>query len=116
MNMCVEVYDRALRDPTGACIAEKNPALIKFNNAILALKKQGVAVERYDLRLCHDAYIENDLVRFMLQKRGIGILPVTLIRGRVIKMGEYPSYEEICKQLGIEPLKKPRPITLYIDC
>ena len=37
------------------------------------------------------------------------------IDGQVFKTGEYPSYEELCKALGIEPLQKGKPLTMQFE-
>ncbi len=47
--MKVEIYDPALCCSSGLCGPEVDPILVKINDAILALKKQGVEVERFNL-------------------------------------------------------------------
>jgi hypothetical protein len=111
----IVIYDPPMCCSSGVCGPSVDNALIKINDAILALKKQGVEVERYDLRRNYTTFLENDHVREILQKQGVKQLPITIIREKVFKTSEYPRYEEICEALGIEPLQKAKPITLNIE-
>jgi len=87
--------------------------LVKMNDAALALIKQGVEVERYNLAQQPKAFMENKRVAELLHKNGKKSLPVTIVNGEVFKTGEYPSYEDICNALGIEPLKS-KPLSLQV--
>lgn len=109
--MKIEIYDPAMCCSSGLCGPSIDPVLVKVNDTILALKKQGVEVERFNLAQQPKAFMENAEVKSLLTKNGKKILPVTIINGKVFKTGEYPTYEELCKELGIEPLKS-KPITL----
>ena len=98
--------------PTGLCGPGIDPVLVKFNDAVLALKKQGIEVERFNLAQQPMAFMKNKKVADLLQKNGKKILPVTLINGEIFKTGGYPVYEDLCNALGIEPLKKGKPMTI----
>ena len=56
----------------------------------------------------------NKSVAGLLHKDGKKILPIIFVNGEVFRTGGYPAYEELCKALGIEPLKQEKPITLKI--
>ncbi len=112
--MKIEIFDPPMCCSTGLCGPSVDPALIKINDAILALKKQGVDVERFDLRRQHAVFLADDQIKGLLNAKGVKALPITMADGKVIKTGEYPAYEEICKALGIEPLQNSKPITLNI--
>lgn len=109
--MKVEIYDPALCCSSGLCGPNIDPVLLRVNDAVLALKKQGVEVERFNLTQQVKEFMNNPKVKSLLTKNGKKVLPITLVNGEVFKTGEYPSYEELCKALGIEPLKH-KPITL----
>lgn len=109
--MKIEIYDPAMCCSSGLCGPSLDPVLVKMNDAVLALKKQGVEVERFNLAQQPKAYMENKVIADLLHKNGKKILPVIIVEGKVFKTGEYPSYEDLCKALGIEPLKT-RPIAL----
>ena len=110
--MKIEIYDPPMCCSSGLCGPSIDPVLIKMNDTVLALKKQGVEVERYNLAQQPKAFMANKIVTELLHKNGKKILPVIIVNGEVFKTGEYPSYEELCRTLGIEPLQKGRPITL----
>ncbi len=110
--MKVEIYDPAMCCSTGLCGPVLDPVLVKMNDALLALKKQAVEVERFNLAQQPKAFIENKTVAALLRKNGKKILPVTLVNGEVLLTGEYPSYEKLCEALGMEPLKQNRPISI----
>ena len=112
--MKVEIYDPPMCCPTGLCGPAVDPALMKISDAILALKKQGVSVERYNLKSDYMTIKDNLPVMAVIHRGGSKMMPITVIRGKIFKTGEYPSYEEICKELEIEPLKSNKPISIQI--
>lgn len=111
--MKIEIYDPAMCCSSGLCGPAIDPALVKVNDAIIWLKKQGVEVERYNLAQQTKLYMANKTVADLLHKNGKKVLPITFVNNEVFKTGEYPAYEELCKALGIEPLKT-KPIMLHV--
>ncbi|HAK88433.1 MAG TPA: arsenical resistance operon transcriptional repressor ArsD [Nitrospiraceae bacterium] len=111
--MKVEIYDPAMCCPTGLCGPAIDPALVKISDAVLALKKQGVEVQRFSLAQQTKAFMDNKKVADLLHNNGKKALPVIIVNGEVLKTGAYPSYEELCNALGIEPLKA-KPISLQM--
>ncbi len=111
--MKIEIYDPAMCCSSGLCGPALDPVLVKVNDAIIALKKQNVEVERFNLSQQTKSFLENKTVADLLHKNGKKVLPITFVNGKVFKTGEYPSYEELCAALGIEPLKH-RPIQLQV--
>ncbi len=112
--MKIEVYDPPMCCSSGLCGPSIDPVLVKMNDAALALKKQGIEVERFNIAQQPRAFMENKKVADLLHKNGKKSLPVTIANGEVFKAGEYPSYEELCNALGIEPMKHGKPIGLNI--
>ena len=104
--MKVEIYDPALCCSSGLCGPKIDPILVRMNDAILALKKQGVEIERFNLAQQTQEFMTNKTVADLLHKNGKEILPVIFVNGEVFKTSQYPSYEDLCKALGIEPLRK----------
>lgn len=111
--MKIEIYDPAMCCSSGLCGPALDPVLVKMNDAALALKKQGVEVERFNLAQQPKAFVDNKQVAELLRNNGKKILPITLVSDQIFRTGEYPAYEELCKALGIEPLKH-KPIALKI--
>jgi hypothetical protein len=112
--MRIEIYDPPMCCPSGLCGPSIDHVLIKMNNAVLALKKQGVEVERFNLAQQPKEFMANKKVVELLHKNGKKVLPIVIINSDVFKTGEYPTYEELCQALGIEPLQKGKPISLNI--
>jgi sulfur carrier protein ThiS len=112
--MKIEIYDPAMCCSTGLCGPVVDPVLVKVNDTVLALKKQGIEVERFNLSQQTKDFMTNKTVADLLHKNGKKVLPITMVNGSVFKTGEYPAYEELCKALSIEPLKH-KPMTLSIQ-
>lgn len=104
--MKVEIYDPPMCCPTGVCGPSIDPVLVKMNDALLSLKKQGVTVERFNIAQQPQLFMANKMVADLLGEKGKGALPITVLNGKVFKAGIYPSYEELCDALGISPLKQ----------
>lgn len=109
--MKIQIFDPAMCCSSGVCGPTVDPVLVKTNEAILSLQKQGVEVTRYNLAQQPQEFMANKTVSELLQKEGSKAMPITLVNGELFRTGAYPSYEEICKTLGIEPLKE-RPMPL----
>ncbi len=93
--MKVEIFDPPMCCPTGVCGASVDPALLAIQEAVLALKKNGVEIERYSLTHQINQFMQNEVVAGLLNEKGIDVLPVTLVNGEVFATGRYPSYEEL---------------------
>jgi len=111
--MKIEIYDPAMCCSSGLCGPAIDPVLVKVNDAIIWLKKQDVEVERFNLAQQTKLFVANKTVADLLHKNGKKILPITLMNGAVLKTGGYPTYEELCAALGIEPLMT-KPIMLHV--
>jgi hypothetical protein len=109
--MKVQIYDPPLCCASGLCGPSLDPVLVRVNDSVLALKKQGVEVERFNLAQQIKEVMANREVAELIHENGKNVLPVTIVNGSVFRTGEYPSYEDLCAALGIEPLKI-RPISL----
>jgi len=111
--MKIEIYDPPMCCSSGLCGPTLDPVLVKMNDAVLALKKQAVEVERFNLAQQPKSFMDNKKIAGLLQKNGKKILPIIVVNGEVFRTGEYPAYEDLCKALGIEPLEH-KPIALNI--
>ncbi|MBC8412289.1 arsenite efflux transporter metallochaperone ArsD [bacterium] len=109
--MNIQIYDPAMCCSSGLCGPSLDPVLVKMNEAVLALQKQGVEVMRINLAQQPKDFLANKIIADLLQTNGKKALPVTLVNGEVFRTGEYPSYNDLCTALGIEPLKN-KPMSL----
>ena len=112
--MKIEIYDPAMCCSSGLCGPGIDPVLVKMNDAVLTLKKQGVEVTRFNLAQQPKEFLVNKTVAALLHKNGKKILPISVVNGEVFKIGEYPDYEELCRALNIEPMKKGKPISVTV--
>ncbi len=110
----IAIYDPAMCCSTGLCGPVVDLVLVKVNDAVLALKKQGIEVERFNLAQQTKDFMTNKDVADLLHKNGKKVLPITMVDGSVVKTGSYPSYEELCKALDIKPLQH-KPMTLSLQ-
>jgi hypothetical protein len=98
----VDIYDPAMCCSTGICGPVLDPVLVKMNDALMELKKQGVVVKRFNLAQQPKAFMANKTVAELLQKKGKDTLPITFVNEKVFLTAEYPSYEKLCEALGLE--------------
>ena len=105
IQMKIQMYDPAMCCSSGLCGPSIDPVLVKTNEAVLSLQKQGVEVTRFNLAQQPKEFMANKIIADLLHKNGKKALPVTIVNGEVFMTGEYPAYEELCKALNIEPLK-----------
>ena len=112
--MKVEIYDPPMCCSSGLCGPSLDPVLIQVNDAVLSLKKQGVEVDRYNLSQQLREVMANKAVADLIHAQGKKVLPVTLVNGEIFMTGSYPSYVDLCRKLGIEPLPQIRPVGLSV--
>lgn len=101
--MKIQIYDPPLCCSSGLCGPKLDPVLVKLNDALLILKKQGVEIERFNLSQQLVEVMSNKRVAELIRDKGKSALPVTFVNGRILRSGEYPTYEELCSALGIKP-------------
>jgi len=91
----VEIFDPPLCCPTGLCGPTIDPVLLDVNEMVLKLKSQGIAVERYLMTAQPQAFLNNAEVYRLVRERQLAALPITVVNGRVIKTGAYPTLAEV---------------------
>ena len=94
-GMKVEIFDPPMCCPTGLCGPSIDKTLIDVNEMILHLKKAGVQVERYMMTQQPQAFVRNPDVFRLVRERQVAALPITVVNGRLIKVGGYPSATEV---------------------
>ena len=91
----VELFDPPMCCPTGLCGPTLDQTLLDVNEMILALKAEGVSVERYQMTSHPQAFITNADVMRLVRERQLAALPITVAGGRVLKVGAYPTLAEV---------------------
>lgn len=95
------IFEPAMCCSTGLCGPTIDKELLRVSTVLNNLKKHGIKVERYNLSGNPQAFVENQEINKLLQEEGIDILPVTLVDGKVLKKGSYPTNGELCSFLEV---------------
>ena len=91
----VEFFDPPMCCPTGLCGPTLDQTLLDVNEMILTLQRENVRVERYQMSGNPNAFLSNVEVMKLVREKQMEALPISVVRGKVIKVGAYPSAEEI---------------------
>ncbi|MEI7989942.1 MAG: arsenite efflux transporter metallochaperone ArsD [Chloroflexota bacterium] len=95
VSVDVEMFDPPMCCPTGLCGPTLDQTLLDLNEMILTLQQDGVRVERYQMAANPSAFISNPEVMRLIREQQLAVLPISVVRGKVIKAGDYPSLQEI---------------------
>ena len=91
----VELFDPPMCCPTGLCGPAIDQTLLDVNEMILSLQAQSVRVERYQMISHPDAFLSNAEVMRLVREKEMAALPITVVNGKVFKVGVYPTLAEI---------------------
>ena len=91
----VEFFDPPMCCPTGLCGPTLDQTLLDVNEMILALQRENLRVERYQMAGNPNAFLSNVEVMKLVREKQMEALPIIVVRGKVIKVGAYPSAEEV---------------------
>ena len=91
----VEIFDPPMCCPTGVCGPTIDQALLDLNEMVLALQLQGVSVARYQMTSHPNAFLSNAEVMKLVREQQLAALPITVVRGKVIKVSAYPTLAEV---------------------
>lgn len=95
-TITIEIFDPPMCCAGGLCGPAIDPALLDVNEAVLKLKNEhGIVVQRYLLQQQGQKFMENPAVLALLQEHNTEILPVTVVGGKVVKTGTFPTYDEL---------------------
>ena len=98
----LEIFDPPLCCASGVCGPSVDPALLKFAGALAWLRRQGVVIERRNLAQEPEAFDACPEGKRLLTETGDAALPVTLVDGRVLAVGAYPTKEELAAATGVK--------------
>lgn len=108
--MKIEIFEPSLCCPTGVCGPEPDISLIELQNTMNVLNKAKVEVKRYAINQVPLAFTGNPVVREFITTKGPGKLPLTLLDDKIIKIGSYPSMDELSTYIpdleGLRPDEK----------
>ena len=96
----VEIFDPPMCCPTGICGPTIDQALLDLNEMVMALQSQGVSVARYQMTSHPNAFLGNAEVMKLVREQQMAALPITVVHGKVIKVGAYPTLAEVKTHLN----------------
>lgn len=102
MKTKIEIYEKALCCETGVCGANVDTELLRITSLVTELKAKGFDMERFNLSSRPEQFIKNALVSGLIKEKGIEILPLTLVDGKIVKEKIYPSNAEFEKLTGVK--------------
>jgi hypothetical protein len=91
----VELFDPPMCCPTGLCGPALDQTLINVSEMVLDLQTEGIGVERYQMTSHPQAFLGNAEVMRLVRAQQMAALPITVVRGQVLKVGAYPTPGEI---------------------
>lgn len=95
----IAVYDPPMCCSTGVCGTEVDPELAAFAGFLEKLRGK-TDVKRYNLGQQPLPFVENPLVKELLDREGADALPVVIVDGAVFCKGRYPDTTEQATILG----------------
>lgn len=95
------IYEPAMCCETGLCGVGVDPELLRISTVLGTLKKNGIEVKRYNLSNAPNEFVLNKEVNALMMQEGVEILPVTVLDGKIVKRGKYPTNEEITALLEL---------------
>jgi hypothetical protein len=91
----VELFDPPMCCPTGLCGPTLDQTLLDVSETILALQRENLRVERYQMASDPNAFLANAEVMKLVREKQMEALPIIVVHGKVIKSGGYPSLDEL---------------------
>lgn len=93
--MKLELFEPSICCDSGVCGPEPDKVLIDLQNTIQLLKKAGVETKRYAINQAPIMFVQNAVVREFIKANGPGKLPLALLDNQIIKIGGYPTIDEL---------------------
>lgn len=97
----IKVYDPAMCCSTGVCGPDADDELAQFAAALAWAKKNGAAVDRFNLGHQPGAFAQDATVKGLLESDGVDCLPLVFIDDDLLCKGGYPSRDVLAGKMGI---------------
>ncbi len=91
----IELFDPPMCCPTGLCGPALDQTLLDVNEMIMSLQRENLRVERYQMASNPNAFLGNAEVMSLVREKQMEALPIIVVRGKVIKVGAYPTADEV---------------------
>ena len=97
----IQVFDPAMCCSSGVCGTDVDQQLVSFSADVDWARQNGIAIERFNLAQQPMAFVENAIVKGLLERSGESALPVILVDGEVALAGRYPSRDDLARWAGV---------------
>ncbi|MPN36550.1 Arsenical resistance operon trans-acting repressor ArsD [bioreactor metagenome] len=94
------IYEPAMCCSTGLCGVGIDPELLRISTVLASLEKNEIKVERYNLTNAPQEFIKNAEVNQLISK-GVDVLPITVLDGKVVITKRYPTNDEFISMLNV---------------
>jgi AhpD family alkylhydroperoxidase len=107
------VYDKPMCCSTGVCGPEVDPVLPRFAADLEWLKSQGHEVRRFNLAQDPTPFMDNPLVKQVIDHTGGDSLPIVVVDDKVVSQGSYPTRQQLAEWTGTgQPMEAGREPTV----
>jgi len=91
-------YEPAMCCSSGVCGPSPDQALINLQDVLEKVETGAdVLVERYSITQNPKKFMENPQIIRLIQEKQLKALPITVFDGNIVKVGSYPTLEELQK-------------------
>jgi hypothetical protein len=84
----IELFDPPMCCPTGLCGPALDQTLLDVNEMIMSLQRENLTSNP-------NAFLDNAEVMKLVREKEMAALPIVVVRRKVIKVGAYPTADEI---------------------
>jgi Arsenical resistance operon protein ArsD len=97
------IFEGAMCCDSGVCGAEPDVILVEFTDTLKKIKQDYPDLEVLRTNMSHglDVFRKHMDVLMMVKDKGIGILPLVIIDGKVYSQQRYPKYAELKQALEV---------------
>ncbi|GLC83308.1 arsenite efflux transporter metallochaperone ArsD [Lacrimispora brassicae] len=97
----MQIFEPAMCCDTGLCGVSVDPELLRISTVLNALKKNGVAVDRFNLSSAPMAFVNNQVINAFINRKGVDELPAVMVDEEIVITGRYPTNEELVSLLEV---------------
>ena len=97
----MNIYEPAMCCSTGVCGVGVDPELLRISTVLNNLEKKGIEIGRFNLSNNPGEFMLNMELNKLIMDKGMDILPVTILDGKIVKTGGYPTNEEFIALLEL---------------
>jgi hypothetical protein len=106
----LELFEPAMCCSTGVCGPSVDENLLMITSVFEALQDvPQLEAKRYNLSSNPEEFAKNQSVLKMMEVKGNEVLPITLVDGEVVKVGEYPTQDELSSFAGVVLVEPKKP-------